>query len=507
MNHSIFKAADIFQDGMILQREKPIKIWGTGPENSSVKVRLGESIAKAIVKDGKWTVILPAQQASECTGLDLTCDNYTIRIKNVAIGEVWLAGGQSNMELPLKLDPDFKNLSKTVNDSMFRYYEVPKLTYNEQPSTGKISEQGKWYACNKKELNQWCGTGFYFGRMLRENLGVPVGIIACNYGGSPVMSWIEQSRLAKDPDFHDLWYEYSAYVEELDIQQYQKAHRMKVKLMNSWFMDVFSFLYFRAKFPDSLIKYIWSKRGGKPVAPIPVGPWDPWRPSGLYETMLRTVIGFTIRGAIWYQGEADTRRHENYDRLMELVINSWREEWEDCIPFIQVELAPFGHDIFECGELYPEIREKQRLVAEKMTDVYTISIMDSGVQNNIHPRCKKTVGERLAAVSSAKVYGLKVPWQFPAGTKAEWDGEEVIVTFSAAEEGLIKSGDEPVGNFELFKGSYKVAIKNVKLYGNTVILIASEKPTEVRFAWVGYCKVNLFNKNGFPAAPFKLSVQ
>ncbi|MDR0589169.1 MAG: sialate O-acetylesterase [Spirochaetaceae bacterium] len=517
----------VFQNNMILQRQKPIRIWGTGPGRSVVGGVLNGAEASAPVgDDGAWELRFPPMEASSGGRLALFCDGKPVcSFEEVAIGEVWIAGGQSNMEFALCYECRRREVFRRSPDPLLRYFEVPKRSWEGQregdPFTGgNFAAQGIWLQFSPENAPLFSATAYYFAARLREKLGpgVPVGIISCNWSGSPAFAWIGEEDLRADWELGRFWTEYEGRIKTQDREAYEEAYAKSQAEGRSPLMRLAFDCYMRGRIP------IWMGDALKKVNPgffdlQLAGPRDPWRPCGLYATMVSAIAGYPCRGVIWYQGEGDDARPEYYARLFALVIRCWRRAWGDELPFIFAQLAAFERDHFQRGDSFPELRRQQELAATTVPRTWMVCTMDLGERYNIHPGNKGPVGERLAAAALAKVYGFDVPWRSPRvrGVNRGNDGS-LRIRFDGGDGGLFIRGNRLRGlrlRLKLFarggelRQSAEIRRFAVHTEGDTLVVMPGEPGgppiEEIRYAAEPYAELNLFNGAGFPALPFCLT--
>ena len=501
------KPAKIFCDRMILQRRKPIRVWGTCEDGEKIVVRLQEVERETTGVQGKWSVELPPMEACEQTEMEIISKQEHIVIHEVAIGEVWIAAGQSNMEFHLRYDAERKSAKENKRIRMFDY---PEVSYEEQLSERDYSDFGYWRECTQENLDYFTAVGYYFAMQLEKKYHVPIGIVGCNWGGTPACAWMDPEYL-KGTEGEAWLQEYEESVKKLDLEKYEKEFaadpaNYRGKPFENSFQEKMMFGMSEEEFATMFQSFI--KEGMEMPVPV-IGPRSEKRPGGLYETMVKKIAPYTARGVLWYQGETDDTHADIYDVVLERLITCWRTLWKEQLPFLIVQLAPFEYWSEEGRTLFPIIREKQEHVSEVVSDVWMASIMDVGMKKDIHPKQKRPVGERLALLAEGHVYEEEILCDPPACILAQKNGKKVILTFSNAGEGLYIKGDF-LQEMELFidekkKNDYKVSIKKNQLELD-MPEIEKEKKIEIRFAKKDYCEVNLFNSIGLPVKPFEQEI-
>ncbi|MDR3145189.1 MAG: sialate O-acetylesterase [Treponema sp.] len=505
----------VFQNNMILQRQKPVRVWGTGPARSAVGAVLNGREASCFAgDDGFWELRFPPMEASTGGSLALFCNGEpACSFDGIAVGEIWIAGGQSNMEFALKYEYRRREVFRRAPDPLFRYFEVPKKSWKGQregdPFTGgDFAAQGIWLDFSPKNAPLFSAVACYFALRLREKLGadIPVGIVSCNWSGSPAFAWIAEDDLEADGELSRFRTEYNERIQGRDAGAYERAFVESQAQGRSPLMRAAFDLYMRGRIP------IWLGDALKKVNPgffelQLEGARDPWRPCGLYTTMVSTIAGLSCRGVIWYQGEGDDVRPEYYARLFALVVRCWRRAWGEEFPFIFAQLSAFERDHFQKGDSFPELRRQQQLAADTVPHAWIICTIDLGERYNIHPGSKGPVGERFAAAALANVYGFDLPWRSPQARELVRGGDGALrIRFDGAEGGLLIRG--PLRqSLKLFSRGVEVRQYEAHVEGDALV-IKPRGPSieEIRYAMTPYTKAGLFNAAGFPALPFQFAV-
>jgi len=504
----------LFGENMLLQRQKPIYVWGRSVRDDLVTVTLDGVSAEAVAEAGQWKAELPPMEAAEKVTMTIASQitGESITFHNVAIGEVWLAGGQSNMEFLLKYDEGFEALAETEDDPGLRYFRYPQANFVGCVEKQPYPDDGFWRSWTVRNNREFfSGPAAYMGRMLRKTLGVPVGFVGCNWGGTPAAAWTALEDLQANPalktvlDWHEescgkvnypAYYGASDQVEPEPDPEHQK--RMDFLMMGGDF----------SKLPPMPMPD-FSKI---PYTPFMPGPRACIRPAGLYENILCNIAPYGIRGAVWYQGEDDDFRGwvDFYDESMKTLIGSWRKLWGFEMPFFQVELAPFQGSGFNGAKDYPKMRTMQRAAADALPGVRNICIMDAGHITNIHVRKKQPVGERLALLARKYVYGEEnLLADSPRAVEACREGNAVRVRFDYAGDGLTVHGDMDAV-LEITVDGEAVAA-SVETAGSELILradaFADAREITVKFAEQNFCVDPLYSSAGLPAFPFTYTVR
>jgi Domain of unknown function (DUF303). len=505
------KLAPIFSDNMVLQQNQNIVIWGKGNDGYEVSASICGTSAYAKIINGKWKITIPPLPAMDVCELLVESGGQKITIKNVAIGEVWIAGGQSNMEMPLRLDAQAAQSIASSFDPDFRYYEVPPISYEGQEKDEDFSEVGLWKQCAPDTAGRFSAVSFYFGCMIRKKLNVPVGIIVCNVGGTSASCWLTEEDLHTDVDLDESYLKtYTKGLCKLNVEKYKKRYKiMRKKGRSPQLQKMIDNASIGKYSLAQLIILMWlhgiSFRTF--LAGQVVGPLSPNRPAALYHTMVETIIPYTVQGVIWYQGEADYNYADYYARLFTKVINRWRSAWGAELPFVFVQLAPFGHWFVANGKNYPVLRAQQEIVSKTVEKAYMASIMDCGEKNSIHPQKKKPVGERLALLALGKVYGEPILCDPPELESVQYSQNKLVLTYRNAGDGLVVSGGK-INGLQIFDAQgkeikrFETTVNKDKLY-----IKSQEQIAEIRFAWMDYVEANLYSSAGLCVKPFCIDIK
>ncbi|MGL6076087.1 MAG: sialate O-acetylesterase [Fimbriiglobus sp.] len=496
------KLHPLFTDHMVIQRDMATKIWGTADAGEKITVYLAEKSISVQFgtgtadSKGGWVVELPPKTAGTSYSLTIEGKNK-ITLENVAFGDVWLCSGQSNMEWKLRQLPDNKQgetVAATANHPNIRYFSVPNKPFPEPQSTIAVSKtEGFWQVCDPKIAIEFSAVAFFFGRDIEKNQKVPVGLLCSDWGGTPAQAWTSREGLKSEKVLN-------YYIENLDktLEAHKDTKLVEAKYqadMENW---------------KKAVEKAKAEGKKEPRAPQKPGPGGVTAnsPTALYNGMIAPIQKFAIKGAIWYQGESNSGAAKEYRTLMPTMIQDWRKQWGQDFPFFMVQLAPFGNGKWDNVQ-YAELRDAQYATTKKLKNVGIAVITDVGHETDIHPQGKQPVGERLALAARNMVYGEKVEYQGPEYKSHKVEGDKVVVSFNHA-NGLMAKGDEVAG-FMLAGEDGKFFPATAKIEGMNVVLTSDKvtKPVHVRFGWMNFAKptLNLFNKAGLPAYPFRTDDQ
>jgi Domain of unknown function (DUF303). len=489
----------VFQTGMVLQRRKPICVWGSAPTGSRINVLLSKSSAWSVAQNGTWMVYLPPMEAATGYTLEVSCDDETIAIEDVAIGEVWLASGQSNMEYLLRHDAEADSAVLT-EQAEIRCFEVPKISYAGQEKHRDYSKVGLWRKALGSESLYFTAVGFYFAQKLHQELQVPVGIINCTWGGTSASVFTANEYLTGRLAF---------FPEEAQKAQAKIDHATELEEYMAMQQMIDSM-----PFDNSMANLA-------PIEPDPgmmqamegmnklhFSQYSPFRPSGIYETMLKTIVPYTVSGVIWYQGESDEPYQDRYEELMQAMIACWREQWHETLPFVMVQLASF-EQMMEKLDFVP-IRAIQENLTKIVDKVWLVCAMDAGLRYDIHPKHKRPVGERLALQALSKVYGRAILADSPVLEGARREGDTVILRFAHSGEGLVCRGESPE-TLEVTQNGVALGAFFASVSGNelrvTAPLLAQGGKITLTFCQHPFCVDNVYNSAGLPILPFVCSME
>ena len=486
----------IFRDGMVLQRQKPVCIWGRSDTADPVSVSLNGVSALAEVRGGAWQVRLPPLQAASGLELTVRTGDCSLVVRDVAVGEVWLAGGQSNMEFLLRDDAD-RESARLFADADVRCYEVPKIAYEGQERDRDYSQSGIWRKAGPGDSDYFTAVGFYFALRLKEELGVPVGIINCTWGGTSASAWVDEEDLSGDLAFFlNRAREARAAVDPLtELEEYRKIQQMIDALppMNAVVNE-------RPLVPDPGMQADMDHMNRYHLCA-----YSPFRPAGLYHTMLLKIVPWTVRGVLWYQGESDEYYGELFEPLTRTLIRKWRALWGEDLPFLMVQLPPFEY-MMEPLNFVP-LRRMQAQIAADTPHVHLVCAMDAGLRYDVHPKHKKPIGLRLALQALRHVYGLPAESDSPEAESIRRQGSELIISFAHG-NGLHVKGREP-GTLDLTVDGEAVTEYDAFVREDCLVIrtaaLTSARSASLRFAWRPWCEDHLYNRADLPAFPFELT--
>lgn len=449
------RMASIFSDNMVLQQQSDVRVWGWSTPGSRVTLSCSwtkNSYSTRANQQGQWQVTLSTHSAGGPYTMTVS-DGKALTLTNIMIGEVWLCSGQSNMEMPMKgfLGQPVTGSNMIIlksGNNRIRMLTVPRNSKAEPVDSFKAN----WVEAAPETVAEFSATGYYFGKLLNEMLDVPVGLINVSFGGSCIQAWMSKETTV---DFED------------------------------------------KKIPESDDAITRNDRNRFP--------------SVLFNGMLSPVIGYGIRGAIWYQGETNYKESVLYEQLFPSMVADWRTRWGiGEFPFYYCQIAPFDYSRFNQTDNKPEynsafLRDAQRKCAGIIPNSAMAVLMDCADFDNIHPADKDKAGERLALLALSSTYGLKgFASASPEYKAIEINGSTVTVSFDHVPNGITSFGHD-VTAFEL-AGEDKIFYQATAFVRGKSVILSSprvKEPVAVRYAWKDYIKAEIFNTEGLPLSSFR----
>lgn len=470
----------LFSSHAVLQQGRPIPVWGWADPGDEVTVEFRGRAVQTTCPDGRWSVKLPRQKAGGPDVLVVRGRTETITLTNVLVGEVWVCSGQSNMEWPLsRTEGGAAAIAASANPQL-RLFTVPKLRAESPVDDVK----SRWELCEPSTVGNFSAVAYHFGADLQGARGVPVGLIHTSWGGSPAEVWVREEVLAQSPEFkRDI------------LDPYPEARRRFEASLAEWEQEA-------------------ARLRAEGKQPTRGRPWNSWRPAELYNGMIYPLIPYAIAGAIWYQGESNAGRADQYARLFPTMINNWRSDWDQGdFPFLAVQLAPwdknrqrsFAEIMAQPGESdWAELREAQWLTTRLLRKVGMAVITDAGDKDDIHPTKKQPVGARLALAARSIAYGERMVASGPEFRRLSVSRGRAFLSFDQVGGGLEARGG-PLKGFQICGSDRRWVWGEARIEGRRVVVASPEvpQPVAVRYGWADYPVVNLFNQEGLPATPFR----
>ena len=483
--HAAVSLAPLFTDGAVLQREKPVPVWGTADAGEKISVAFADQkLSTTADSKGLWRVNLAALPASATPRELVVKGTNTLTVRDIVVGEVWLASGQSNMEWLLAYCTDAKKDIAAANFPLVRQFKVAK-----QPSlTPLATVDGAWAPALPATAGQFSGVAYYFAVDLHRRLNVPVGILNSSWGGTGIEPWISPDAHRAAPDL---------------AKTFAKQETGKHPTPE----EVTSF---------NAIRTAWRKsRDDAKAAKQPFTEPEPNAPAGfpsyrtaaaLHNGMIHPLVPYALRGAIWYQGESSTSISAVYQGRMAALISGWRKAFDQGdFPFYWVQLPNLDvGGLNATNWSWAEMREAQAKALSVPNTGLAVTI-DVGENKGLHPKNKKPVGERLALLALARTYGIKdVVDSGPVFAAAKRDGDAYRITYAPATSAL-KAADAGLAGFELAGSDQVFQPAEARIDGAMVVVTCAgiKNPAAVRYAYRNAPVAGLYNAAGLPAAPFR----
>jgi sialate O-acetylesterase len=614
----------LVSDGMVLQRDASVKIWGWAEAGEKVSVSFnGKTYNTTADIDGKWAVALPELKAGGPYSMDINASNH-LTLKDILIGDVWICSGQSNMDLTMdRVKYRYKDVIANSNNPAIRRFFVSRR-YNFRTPEEDL-QSGRWESANPKSILRFTATGYFFAKALYEKYKIPIGLIHASVGGSPAQAWLSEDALKAFPEYLETAKKFkdSAYLNQISKEDNatSNAWHSRIKQLDKglekgqtpWFaedydasewaaMDVPGYwadhelgpvngvVWFRKEIdvpasmtgkpaklwlgrivdadttyvngkivgsvsyqyppriydiPSNLLKagrnvvvirvinntgrggFVqdkpyhltaagqtidlkgkWQYKLGAIMDPLPPRTFIEGQPVGLYNGMIAPLLNYTIKGVIWYQGESNTAKPLEYQKLFPALIDDWRAKWKQGdFPFLYVQLANFMEAKDQPTESnWAELREAQLKTLAVPNTAMAVAI-DLGEWNDIHPLNKEDVGKRLALAAQKVAYGdEEVVYSGPIYQSMKIQDNKIIITFTNIGSGLIAKGVGELKHFAIAGPDKKFVWAKAKIQADKVIVCNDNitNPVAVRYAWADNPEgANLYNKQGLPASPFR----
>ncbi len=474
----------LISDNMILEQHTRPTIWGKADPNESVTVQLGEDSAQTTAgPDGNWSVKLDALKAGGPYDLTVYGKN-TVTVRNVAVGEVWVCAGESNME--------FKTMAAVNAQEEMAEGDLPMVrvfTVWHAAADKPVSDcEGAWVVCDPDTVRNFSAVGYFFARELNRGMRVPIGLIQSAWGPSPAEAWTPRAVLEKDPSLRGVLDRYdkvaAAYPEALAAYQTRLA---------DW------------NAAADAAKASGSPPPRKPSPPA--APGGPREPAALFNGMISPLGRYPIRGVLWYQGESNTGDPALYRTLFPAMIDAWRDTREEGdFPFLYVQLPGFlARHPQPTESRWAELREAQAQALSTAKTGMAVTI-DLGDEHDMHPPDKQDVAHRLALLAESQVYGNSdVAAYGPVFSGMEIADGKATISFTHTGGGLAIRNGPVLKGFAIAGEDRKFVWADAEIHGDTVNVQSKDvpAPVAVRYAWADMPDCNLFNKANLPAAPFR----
>ena len=469
-NYGGLSMSSLYADYMVLQRDVPLDIHGTANTGEKITVEIdGQKASATADNQGKWSVVLSPMQAAEDLTLTITAGKQRKVFSHVAVGEVWLCSGQSNMAFMLCQAESGKQDIAAADDPQLRLFDMKGRweTYDvawpasclDSLNHLQYFHETTWQPSTPASASRFSAVGYYYGRMLRQKLGVPVGLICNAVGGAPTEAWVDRNSLE------------TSYP----------------NILSNWLQNDFIQDWVRGRAAKNLTND-QTKLGR-----------HPYEPCYLYESGILPLQQYPIKGVIWYQGESNAHNKDAHAKLFSLLVNGWRQNWNNPdMPFYFVQLSSLNRPS------WPWFRDSQLRLMKEISNTGMAVSSDCGDSLDVHPRHKQPVGERLARWALAKTYGQDITPSGPVFSSVTRQADALIVSLLYA-DGLQTSDGKSPSCFEIAEedGLFQPATATIE--GNTVRLTSPtiKHPRYVRYAWQPFTRANLVNADHLPASTFR----
>lgn len=469
-NYGGLRMSSLYADYIVLQRDMPLDIHGTANTGEKITVEIGGQKAEAVADNqGKWSVVLSPMQAAEDLTLTITAGKQRKVFSHVAVGEVWLCSGQSNMAFMLCLAESSKQDIAAADDPQLRLFDMKGRweTYDvawpasclDSLNHLQYFHETTWQPSTPESASRFSAVGYYYGRMLRQKLGVPVGLICNAVGGAPTEAWVDRNSL--ETSFPNI--------------------------LSNWLHNDFIQDWVRGRAAKNLTND-QTKLGR-----------HPYEPCYLYESGILPLQRYPIKGVIWYQGESNAHNKDAHAKLFSLLVDGWRQNWNNPdMPFYFVQLSSLNRPS------WPWFRDSQLHLMKEIGNTGMAVSSDCGDSLDVHPRRKQPVGERLARWALAKTYGQHITPSGPVFSSVTRQADALIVSFLYA-DGLQTSDGKTPSCFEIAEedGLFQPATATIEGCKVRLTSPTLKHPRYVRYAWQPFTRANLINGDQLPASTFR----
>ena len=486
----VFQLAEIFNSHMVLQRDTAIKVWGSGPNKSRVTLTISQQVHSTTISHNKWCITLEPLCLGPSLEMKVTCGDEAIIITDILIGDVYLCSGQSNMAMPLRetnngdLDLYSINLPEVrLCDMVVKPYEGSTAYISPDDTIGweiKTSDL-KWQPCSWPHIHNFSSIGYHFASHLYNAYKIPIGIVNCSFGGRPICTWIREDYFKENDELLAYYKDFEQRLKEVDPLAYMKAF---------------------GEYLVNICHYISKQTTIWPTEPF--GPFDTNTPSVLYHSMLERIVPFHFKAILWYQGESDELISHLYTNLFKILIKNWREVFENPdLPFFYVQLPNFNT---HAAPNDPYLWGKQRLAQEQVTrtvpHTYMVVSTDIGEMDDIHPKDKRPVAVRLAALVQKYLYNENIAAESPRLYEAKLIDSHIHLLFEGDGLPLVRPNEPIYINVVDYLGQNHPIL--AEICDNQILLdcTAIPKPLKIHYCLESSCEAKIFDSNTLPVAPF-----
>ena len=500
----MFKVSPLFGDHAILPMGKELRIFGTADEGERIRACItaadgtltGEGWSFA--RDGRFLIHLPPQRlgAGPFT-LTLTSDTMTWTAGDLCAGFLFMAGGQSNMEWSLWNARGGQEVIKTHDDPQLRYFNVPRVSVLDEKGLA-AHDAAHWTKIAPHTGADMSAVAYFFAKEIRAKTGFPVGIVGCNWGGTSILSWMDETALNRCAPAAKAAAEYEASIAEITLDMWQAQQDAFQAEMDEWNGKVAKI---KEADPDIAWADIEAQAGVCPWHP-PIGPGSPYRPGQLHRCMVESIVPMALSGILFYQGESDVDRAEDYGELLMALVTRWRELFGDAeLPFYNMQLPMFIDAGAEDDHRWAILRQQQEKAWRALRNTYLAVMIDAGEYGNIHPVDKNTPGERLARLFMENFAHKQTaqPWAM----RKSICGNVLTVELTGPVEA--RRGEPDLFEIAGEDGIYHPAKAELDWNRIHLTAVGVVHPVKARYAWVNWAEVHVFaSHGGLPLAPFVL---
>ncbi len=499
--HAAVTLPRVFSDNMVLQRDKPLPVWGKASPGEKVSVVFaGQEKSTTAGENGLWQLTLDPLPVNKTPQSLVVSGENTIHLENVLVGEVWLCSGQSNMEWLVDKSANPDEEKAAANFPEIRHFKVPRTSR----AFPQADVKANWQICSPSTVSGFTAVGYFFARELFQKLDVPIGLLHSSWGGTAIEVWMSPESVEATPELSEL--NAKLFSQTSLSPEGKQRHEDYLADLKKWIPATEEAL-----------------SNGKPITEPPIVPWpagDNPQPTQLYKGMIHPLAPFALRGAIWYQGESNGFEDIIYKTKLRALIGGWRTKWnQGDFPFYIVQISNYAKidpARRDAGMNWAKLREAQ-LKALEITNTGLAVTIDIGESEDIHPKNKQDVGKRLALWALADAYGKDITPSGPLYRSHRVEDGKIRISFDHSKNGLMigkKEGlasvapdpaskllwIEIAGEDRIFKPAEAV------IEGAELVIFSSEVPAPVaaRYAFLqDPAGANLYNNEGLPASPFR----
>jgi len=483
---------------MVLQREKPIPVWGKADSGEKITVAFADQKQTTVADEtGSWQVTLDSLPANKTPQSFVVSGKNKVTLENVLVGEVWLCSGQSNMEWLVEKSANPEEEKAAANFPEIRHFKVPRTS----SAFPQADVKANWQVCSPTTVGGFSAVGYYFARELFQKLDVPIGLLHSSWGGTSIEVWVSPESVATIPELAELQ---AKILSQSSLSpEGKKRHEEYLAELKKW----------TAATEMALAK-------NQPVTEPPSVPWPAWdnpQPTQLYKGMIHPLAPFAMRGAIWYQGESNGSDEVIYLNKLQALIGGWRSKWnQGDFPFYIVQISNFSK-VSEDGKTWSKVREAQMNALASITNTGLAVTIDIGETKDIHPKNKQDVGKRLALWALAGPYGKDIDPSGPLYKGFSVEGSKIRISFDHAKDGLMVGKKDDLTAvvpevegiikwLEIAGADQRFKRADAVIEGSELVVSSPEvtSPVAVRYAFKqDPAGANLYDNEGFPASPFR----